>query len=124
MVSVESNGSGLVKSRIFRVRNSLPSSRLATANVEVSDYHIDLEPAHTILAQACLGVLLQVQDDVEGCTPEDHPLARYASEHWTAHAQFEYVSSRLRKGMEYLFDPDRPHFKTWITLYDVDTSPI
>jgi len=26
--------------------------------------------------------------------------------------------------MEYLFDPDRPHFKMWITLYDVDTKPI
>ncbi len=83
-------------------------------------YHIDLEPAHTILAQACLGVLLQIQDDVEGHMAEDHPLARYAAKHWTTHAQFRGVSSRLQKGMECLFDPGKPHFRVWLTLYDID----
>ena len=107
----------------FSVKEFLTSPRLATASGQVSNYHIDLEPAHTILAQACLGVLLQIQDDVEGCTPEDHPLARYAAEHWTTHAQFGEVSSRLHKGMEYLFDADKPHFKVWLTLYDIDTDP-
>jgi ankyrin repeat protein len=85
-------------------------------------YRIDLENAHTILAQACLGVLLQIQDDVEGCTPEDHPLARYAAEHWATHAQFGEVSSRLRQGMEYLFDAKKPHFMVWLTLCDIDTK--
>jgi len=74
-----------------------------------------------ILAQACLGVLLQIQDDVEGRTPEDHPLARYAAEHWTTHVQFGEVSSRLHKGMECLFDTNKPHFKVWLTLCDMDT---
>ena len=41
---------------------------------------------HMILVQACLGVLLQIQDNVEGHTPYDHPLAQYTSEHWTTHA--------------------------------------
>jgi hypothetical protein len=106
----------------FSVKEFLTSPRLATASGEVSNYHIDLEPAHTILAQACLGVLLQIQDDVEGCT-EDHPLARYAAEDWTTHAQFGEVSSRLHKGMEYLFDANKPHFKVWLTLCDIDTMP-
>jgi len=105
----------------FSVKEFLTSPRLATASGEVSNYHIDLEPAHTILAQACLGVLLQRQDDVEGHTPEDHPLAQYAAEHWTTHAQFVEVWSRLRKGMEYLFDADKPHFNVWLTLRDIDT---
>jgi len=69
-----------------------------------------------------LGVLLQIQDDVEGLTPEDHP-ARYAAEHWTTHAQFGDVSSRLHKGMEYLFDANKPHFNVWLTLCDIDPDP-
>src|SRR6266849_3538425 len=33
------------------------------------------------------------------------------------------VSSPLHKGMEYLFDANKPHFKVWVTLYDIDTKP-
>jgi hypothetical protein len=120
---VEAGGSRVVQFSHFSVKEFLTSPRLATASGEVSNYHIDLEPAHTILAQACLGILLEIQDDVEGLTPEDHPLARYAAEHWTTHAQFGEVSSRLHKGMEYLFDANKPHFKVWLTLCDIDTFP-
>ena len=120
---VEGGDSRIVQFSHFSVKEFLTSSRLATASGEVSNYYIDLEPAHTILAQACLGVLLQIQVDVEGRTPEDDPLAQYAAEHWTTHAQFGEVSSRLHKGMEYLFDANKPHFKVWLTLYDIDTRP-
>ena len=107
----------------FSVKEFLTSPRLATASGEVSNYHINLGPAHTILAQSCLGVLLQTQGDVEGLTPDDRPLARYAAEHWTTHAQLGEVSSRLQKGIEYIFDPDEPYFKAWLTIYDIDTNP-
>ena len=123
IVIVEARGSRVVQFSHFSVKEFLTSTRLATASGEVSNYRIDLEPAHTILAQACLGILLQVQDDVEGCTPKDHPLSRYAAAHWTTHVQFGEASSRLHKGMEYLFDANKPHFKVWLTLYDVDTRP-
>src|SRR5258708_38734360 len=103
------------------VKEFLTSPRLATASEEVSNYHIDLGPAHTILAQACLGVLLKIQDDVEGHTCQDHPLAGYAAEHWATHAQSGEVSSRLQKGMEYLFDPGKPYFRRWVTHYDIDS---
>ena len=106
----------------FSVKEFLTSPRLATASGEVSNYYIDLEPAHTILAQACLGVLLQIQDDVDVLSHKDHP-ALYAAEHWVTHAQFGEVSSRLHKGMEYLFDADKPHFKVWLALCDIDTIP-
>jgi hypothetical protein len=120
---IEAGNSRIVQFSHFSVKEFLTSSRLATAGGEVSNYHIDSEPAHTILGQACLGVLLQIQDDIEGCTPEDHPLARYAAEHWTTHAQFREVSSHLHKGMEYLFDANKSHFKVWLTLCDIDTEP-
>jgi hypothetical protein len=120
---VEAGDSRVVQFSHFSVKEFLTSPRLATASGEVSNYHIDLAPARTILAQACLGVLLQVQDDVEGFTPEDHPLSRYAAEHWTTHAQFGEVTSRLQKGMEYLFDANKPHFEVWLALFDIDTEP-
>ena len=120
---VGAGDSRIVQFSHFSVKEFLTSSRLATASGEVSMYHIDSDPAHTILAQACLGVLLQIQRDVEGCTPEDHPLARYAAEHWTTHAQFGEVSSHLHKGMRYLFDASKPHFKVWITLSNIDAYP-
>ena len=107
----------------FSVKEFLTSPRLATASGDVSNYHIDLEPAHTTLAQACLGVLLQIQNEVKGCTPEDHPLARYAAKYWTTHAQFGEVSTHSHKGMEYLFDANKPHFKVWLTLCDMDILP-
>jgi hypothetical protein len=120
---VEDGYSRVVQFSHFSVKEFLTSSRLSTASGEVSAYRIDLENAHTILAQACLGVLLQTHDEIDGNASEDHPLARYAAEHWTTHAQFGEVSSRLKKGMEYLFNPDKPHFRVWLTLYDIDTRP-
>jgi ankyrin repeat protein len=120
---VEADDSRVVQFSHFSVKEFLTSSRLAIASGEVSNYYIDSEPAHTILAQACLGVLLQIQYDVEGSTPKDHPLARYASEHWATHAQLGEASSRLQKGMEYLFDANKPHFEVWLKQYDIDRTP-
>jgi hypothetical protein len=119
---VEVGDSRVVQFSHFSVKEFLTSPRLATASGEVSNYHIGLEPAHTILAQACLGILLQIQDDIDRHTVKDHP-ARYAAKHWTTHAQSGEVSSCLHKGMEYLFDANKPHFKTWLTLCDIDARP-
>jgi len=126
IVQAGDSSSRVVQFSQASVRKFLTSPRLATASGEVSNYHINFGPAHTFLAQACLCVLLRIQDDVKGCTtlaPEDHPLALYAAEHWTTHAQFGEVSSRLHKGMAYLFDVNKPHFQVWITLCDIDTRP-
>jgi ankyrin repeat protein len=120
---VEDDDSRIVQFSHYSVKEFLTSSRLAIASGEASNYHIDLAPAHTTLAQACVGVLLQIQHDVEGHTAEDHPLAQYAAQHWTTHTQFEDVSSRLRKGMEYMFDQDKPHFRVWLRVYNIDTEP-
>jgi hypothetical protein len=120
---VEAGDSRVVQFSHFSVKEFLTSSRLGTSNGESSDYHIDFKLAHTTLAQACLGVLLRTRYDVDGHTPEDHPLVQYAAQHWTTHTQFENVSSRLQKGMEYLFDRDKPHFEVWRSVYDIDTKP-
>ena len=108
----------------FSVKEYLTSARLASSTQDLSRYHISLEPAHTVLAQACLGILLQPEIPIEPtAVAKLSPLAGYAAEHWVVHAQFENVSLRLRQAMEYLFDPDRPHFTAWLQLHDVDIDP-
>jgi hypothetical protein len=120
---VETGDSRVVQFSHFSVKEFLTSTRLSTASGEISAYRVDLENAHTILAQACLGVLMQTHDEVDRNTSKDDSLARYAAKHWTTHAQFGEVSLRLQKGMESLFDVDKPHFKAWLTLFDMDTRP-
>jgi hypothetical protein len=101
----------------FSVKEYLTSARRASQ--DVSQYHIALEHAHTILAQACVSVLLQLGDHGEQDDIENGPLAGYAAEYWVRHAQFEDVASRI-KGMEYLFDLEKPYFAAWRRLYDID----
>ena len=120
---VETDGLRVVQFSHFSVKEFLTSGRLATSHGDISRYHIVLEPAHTILAQACLSVLLRSDNRVEERgIKNSSPLARYAAEHWVTHAQYENVSLYLRKAMEYLFDLDRPYFAAWHKLYDIDTD--
>jgi hypothetical protein len=123
---VELGDSRVVQFSHFSVREFLTSSRLATSSGDLLRYHIALEPAHTVLAQACMGILLQSDDRGEQSGKgigDNSPLARYAAEHWVAHTQFEHVSSYLRTSMESLFDLDEPYFAAWLKLYDIDTPP-
>ena len=120
---VETEDSRVVQFSHFSVKEFLTSERLATSNGNVSHYHIDLEPAHTILAQACMGVFLQADNHEENGVEKRSPLVGYATLHWVIHAQSERVSSFLRKAMEYLFDLDRPYFAAWLELHDIDTDP-
>jgi Ankyrin repeats (many copies) len=121
---VESGKSHIVQFSHFSVREFLTSTRLATSTGDVLRYHIALEPAHTILAQACMSILIQSDDGDEQSgkgSGSKSPLARYAAENWVAHAQFEHVSSCLRTSMESLFDMNKPYFGAWLELYDIDT---
>ncbi|KAI0285567.1 hypothetical protein BC826DRAFT_1109284 [Russula brevipes] len=102
----------------FSVKEFLISSRLATSCGDVSRYHIAPHPAHMILAQACLSVLMQ-----SGNHAKQKVVAQYAADHWVSHAQFEGVISRLQRETEYLFDLDKPDFAAWVRLHDMDTRP-
>src|SRR5712672_4476703 len=123
LIAIVDIGSSLVvQFSHFSVKEYLTSERLATSSQDVSRYHIALETAHTILAQACVSVLLQLGDDNEHDDVESGPLAGYAAEYWVRHAKFEDVVSCV-KGMEYLFDLDKPYFAAWLRLHDIDASP-
>ena len=127
---VGSDESRVVQFSHFSVKEFLTSDRLGTSSGYISRYHIVLEPAHAILTQACMSVLLRSDDRVEeGRNFSERgvgnrsPLAIYAAEHWVTHTQDGKASSGLRKAMEYLFDADKPYFAAWLQLHDIDTGP-
>ena len=117
---VDDEDSQVVQFSHFSVKEYLTSDRLARSCGDVSRYHILLEPAHTILAQACLGVLLRLDDSVDRSNSNDIPLVKYAARHWFEHAVFENVASRIRYAMEYFFDVDKPHWTAWSRVQMVD----
>jgi ankyrin repeat protein len=105
----------------FSVKEYLSSSRLAQSpHVDVSRFRIDLEPAHTIMAQACLATLLQLDEQAGNSDAKMSPLIEYAAEHWVDHAQFDKVSSHVRDGMDDLFDSSKPHFAAWLQVHNID----
>ncbi|KAH9980858.1 ankyrin repeat-containing domain protein [Lactifluus volemus] len=118
---VSVNNSRVVEFSHFSVKEFLISNRLSTSpGRNLSRYHIAPEPAHIILAQACLGTLLHLGDEIDDNGLKEYPLALYAAFHWMDHAQFGNVSSSIRVGMEQLFDSSKPHFSTWIQICDMD----
>ena len=104
----------------FSVKEYLTSGRLAEAKDTVSRFHVSMTPAHTIVAQACLGVLLHLDENITEDSLEEFPLAKYAAEHWVKHAQIESVSSKLQDGMKQLFDPGKNHLSVWGWIHDPD----
>jgi hypothetical protein len=105
----------------FSVKEYLTSSRLARSpNPDVSLFHIDLEPAHTVMAQACLATLLRLEGHIGKCDAKVSPLLKYAAQHWVDHAQFDNVSSRVRDGTDDLFDSSKPYFARWLQVHDID----
>ena len=117
---VPNRGSPIVQFSHFSVKEFLMSDRLASARRDISQYHISLLDAHTLLAKASLAVLLR-DPDVNG-HDDSTGLANYAAAHWMTHARVENVASLVRDGMEELFDLDKPYFEAWLRLHDVDPA--
>jgi ankyrin repeat protein len=103
----------------FSVKEFLISDRLASSTRDVCQFHILPGPAHTILAQACLGFLLHFDDHIDEESVKAFPLTKYAARHWVAHAQFEDVSSRVKDGVLCLFNNKR-RLMTWLNMFDSD----
>ena len=124
---VDRGDSQVVQFSHFSVKEFLVSDRLAGSSGDVSRYHILLEPAHTTLAQACLGVLLRLGDDVGPDEAQDIALVTYSAQNWVDHAQFGAVSSCMSEVMQYFFNENKPHWGAWLRVYNIDDrfrSPI
>jgi ankyrin repeat protein len=110
------NGSRVVQFSHFSVKEFLVSNRLASCKEEVSQFHIPIEPSHTVLAQACIGVLLHLDDRTDEDSVKNIPLYRYTSEYFVAHAQFGNVESQIKDALDYFFDMDNPHFSAVVRI--------
>src|SRR6266702_3183980 len=119
---VDNRDSRVVQFSHLSVKEFLTSNHLASSPGHLSLYHILPGPAHTVLAQVSLGLLLHLDDRNYDKNVGVSPLAEYAARHWVAHAQFEDVASRVMGGMMSLFDPDKPHFAAWIGLFNIDAE--
>ena len=119
---VGNRGSRIVQFSHLSVKEFLTSSHLASSTGHLSSYRVLPGPAHTILTQACLGILLQPNNRSHDKSFGVSPLSEYAAQHWVTHAQFEDVASGVMGGMELLFDADKAYFAAWIDLYDTDAE--
>jgi ankyrin repeat protein len=114
-------GSKIVQFSHFSVKEFLTSDRLRISEVgNICHYHIPLDAAHTILARACLTVLLQLDEGIDKERLATFPLAFYAAQYWFIHAKHEGVARRVQDAMEQLFDPGNPYLAAWVWIYDVD----
>ena len=114
----QDSDSPVVQFAHFSVKEYLVSTRLAEAKDSISHFHVSMTAAHTIVTQACLGVLLHLDKSVTEDSLEDYPLVEYAAEHWVDHARFENVSFIVEDGMKRLFDPSTSHLSVWTWIYD------
>ena len=115
---VDDRSSPVIQFSHFSVKEFLTSTRLAKAADIISRYHVSMTPAHTLVAQACLGILLHLDEDVTRDRLKDFPLSEYAADHWIDHSLLEDVSRNVEDGMKQLFDPSKPHLSTCIWISD------
>ena len=96
LVIVDVKGSSVIQFSHFSVKEFLTSARLAeTHDIIPRRYHVSDTPAHTLAAQACLGILLHLDKDVVTSESlERSPLAKYAAEYWADHARLDDVSKK------------------------------
>ena len=118
---IDVDGSPVVQFAHFSVKEYLTLNRLAKAKDSISRFRISVAPAHTIVARACLGVLLHIDENITKVGLEKFPLIEYAAEHWVGHAWFEDVSSNIQDGMKHLFDPNTRQLSVWVWLYDPES---
>ena len=117
----DDNGSKFVQFSHFSVKEFLISDRLRTSEVgDIRNDYIRLDAAHTLLARACLTVLLHLDEKTDKKRLSTFPLIFYAAQHWFEHAKYEGVAAQVQDAMEELFNPSKPYLTSWIWIHDVD----
>ena len=79
---VKVEDSAFIQFSHFSIKEFLTSNRLAETEGIVSRFHVSMNPAHTIMAQACLGILLHLDENITSDSLKGLPLAEYAAKSW------------------------------------------
>jgi hypothetical protein len=122
LVIVNVDGSPVIQFSHFSVKEYLTSKRLLEADDTLSRFHISMTQAHTMVVQACLGVLLHLH---EGITKDDLKhflLAKYAARYWVGHAKFDGVWPNVQDETKRLFDPNYRHLPVWVWIDDPESG--
>src|SRR5260221_10622365 len=114
---VRVDNSAVIQFAHFSVKEYLTSERLVARDT-ISRFYVSMTPAHTIIAQACLSVLLHLDNNTTDDALERSPLVAYAAEHWVGHGRSDGVSPSVQDAMERLFGPKNSHFAVWIQIFD------
>ncbi|KAI0288055.1 hypothetical protein BC826DRAFT_721137 [Russula brevipes] len=119
---IEDGDSKIVQFSHFSVKEFLTSDRLRTSEFgNICHYFVPLDAARSILARACITVLLQLDEKVDKERLSEFPLAFYAADHWVDHAKIREVALQFRDAMEQLLDPRKPYLAAWACwIRDVD----
>ena len=115
---VNVDGSRVIQFAHFSVKEYLVSTRITKTKDAVSRFQVSMTSAHTMVAQACLGTLLHLDESIAETGVEKYPLAEYAAEHWIGHSQLEGVSANVQDGMKRLFDPKNRYLSIWLWIYN------
>ena len=116
---VNVDGSSIVQFPHVSLIEFLTSDRFAAKRDTISThYHISMVPAHTLVARACLGILLHLKPTITRHSLMKFPLAEYAAQHWIDHARFGGVSQTMEEGIKQLFDPRKTRLTIWTWIYD------
>ena len=119
---VDAGDSQVIQFSHFSVKEFLTSVRFGEKRNKISTrYHFSMTAAHTLVAQACLGILLHLDKDITKATLPNFPLAEYVAEYWFKQARFGAVP-RYIEGMERLFDRTKHHLAVWLWIYDPTLS--
>jgi len=117
---VDIRGSQIIQFSHFSVKEFLTTSHLAKANQEISCYHVSMTPSHTLIAKACLGMLLHLDENIAKDALQKFPLTPYAALHWVDHARFKGVLQNIEDGMNILLDSSKSHLVVWVSLYNTE----
>ena len=120
VVQPEGYDSPIAQFAHFSVQEYLMSARLAEAKNNTSRFHVSMTPAHTVITQACLGLLLHLDETITKDSLKSFPLAEYAAQYWVGHARIEDMSSKVQDGTKLLFDPGKSHYSVWVWIYDLE----
>ena len=112
-------GTTIIRFSHFSVQEFFDNAAVANASADDSYYHVPLAPSHTLLAHACLDVLLRLDENVvTRDSLRGIPLAEYAAEHWHEHARFGNVWQNVEDKVKRLFDPRKRHLATCLRIHD------
>ena len=115
---VKAEDSEVIQFSHFSVKEYLTSTRLTEAKHPIPRYYVSMMPAHTLVAQACLGVLLYLDNRITSDNLKDFHLVKYAAEHWADHVRFERVPAMVQDGVKRLFDPRTRHLAVLVRIFD------